>query len=252
MRSLRLFVMAAAVLAVAACNSTTTPPPETPDFPVTGKLLNAGDVPMPTTVSLVAIHPDQYTMMSSGLDPLSIVYGNFLAIATSPVAANGSFEWDLGDGSDIPAGYMAPASQALRVPPVFADITCSTTASAAVSVMRSFMQPGSLMAPLAVLGPVSDLTYADGLAIYTDLSSYDPALTEPYHAKNWLYSEGDVTITGGCDLDNGVDPVMQVVSIDLDLVEGWNEVYAVADPDAGTLDVNNEAFEGAWLYIDAF
>ena len=67
-----------------------------------------------------------------------------------------------------------------------------------------------------------------------------------------MYSEGDVTISGGCDLDNEVDPVTEVVSIDLDLVKGWNEVYAVADPDAGTLDVNNEAFEGAWLFIDAF
>lgn len=251
MRSLRLFVMAAAVLAVAACNSTSTPPPETPDFPVSGKFLNAGDVPGPTTVSLVAIHPDQYATMSTGLGPQGVVYGNLLAIATSSVAADGSFEWDLGDGSDIPAGYMAPASQAMQVPPDF-DVTCSTTASAAVSVMRTYMQPGYLMAPLTLVGPVSDLNFTDGVGIYTDLMSYDPAPTEPYHVKTWMFTEGDVNISGGCDLDNGTDPVTEVITIDLDLVEGWNEVYAVADPVAGTLEVNNEAFEGSWLFVEAF
>ena len=166
MKTLRLFLIAPTMLAVAACNSTSTPPPELPDFPVSGQFLNAGETPMPSTVTLVAIHPDTYETTPVPVSAQSVVYGDLLAIDTSIVGDDGSFEWDLGDGSDIPAGYMAPASQAFVTPAITDDVTCTSTASAAVSVLRSLVFPGAFVSPIGIVGPLSDdANFALGVAI---------------------------------------------------------------------------------------
>lgn len=249
-RHMKLLLVASVVLVLAACNST-TPPVDTPDYPVSGKFLNAGDVPMPNFMSLGATHPSVYVTTATALDAQAVDYGSLLAIASSPVAADGSFEWDLGDGSDIPAGYMSPANQAFQVPPFVADVTCISMASAPVSVLRSFVIPGGMITPVGIVGPLSGSgAFAEGVAIYTDVTSLTPAPTEPFNIRSWIFASGDVTITASCQLDNGVDPVTDVVTVDVDLTAGWNEVTALVDGDAMTTSVSDEPFDnGAWLFL---
>lgn len=245
-----LIVSTALAFTLAACNSTTTPPPDTPDFPVSGEILNVGDTPLPNTISLVAVHPDAYSTPPTPVSALATAYGDLLGIATSAVAEDGSFEWDLGDGSDIPAAFFAPATQAVLVPGFTTDVTCSSTASAPVSVLRSYVFPGALFVPVGIVGPLShNGNFAVGAAVYTDAPSLDPAPTEPFRLKTWIYAKGDVSITGSCVFDNGTDPVEEVVTIDLDLEEGWNEITSLVDADAGTSAITNDPFTGAWLFF---
>ncbi|HZW99667.1 MAG TPA: hypothetical protein VFF10_06350 [Trueperaceae bacterium] len=247
MRFAKVLLLPAAILLLAACTSTTQPPVETPEYLVEGKLLNAGDVPMPNVASFIAIHPGLYAVSTSAIASQAVEYDGILAISSSQLEADGSFEWDLGDGSDIPAAYLTSASQAFQTPAYNTDTTCSSTASAAVSVLRSFVLPDSVV-PAGALGPLTDsLNFASGIVYYTDAASLMPLPAVPYRLKTWVFAEGDVSIEGACVFDDGMNPVAEVATIDLDLVEGWNEVTANIDPVSGTSVINNESFEGAWL-----
>lgn len=202
---------------------------------------------MPTSASLIAVHPDLYAVSASAVIAQAVEYGSILAISTATLAADGSFEWDLGDGSDIPAAYMTSASQAFTTPAYDTDMSCSSTASAPVSVLRTFLLPDSIV-PAGVLGPLSgNLNYATGIFYYTDAATLNPVPATPYRLKTWVFSEGEVSIDGACVFDDGMNPPEVVTGIDVYLVEGWNEVIANIDPVSGTSQINNEPFEGAWV-----
>jgi hypothetical protein len=212
---------------------------------VSGTVINVGDLPLPTVISLVATNPSAYTF-SSGLSPQSQEYeGKWLALDTDILDVDGKFEWDLGDGSDIPSSYLAPAGQAVQS--VTGDVTCTSTASKPVQVLRVWLTPGAL-APVANLGPLSsDGPYWDGIVLYTDAPSIDPAPTEPYKVGSFTFAADDVTVQGSCVLDDGVNPPETVVDIDLALVAGWNQIVMDVDPVTATATLTDGTFEGAWL-----
>ena len=238
------FVLAA-LLALSACSTPQPPSEPEPVYPVSGKVINVGDLPVPTVISLVATNPSTYGF-ATGLSPLSRDYeGKWLALDSDVLDADGNFEWDLGDGSDIPAAYLAPAGQAFQS--LFGDVTCTTTASKPVQVLRVWMTSGA-MVPTASLGPLTASgTYSDGLVVYTDAPSIDTVPSEPFKMGSFTFAADDVTVQGSCVLDDGVNPAKTVIDIDVELVSGWNQIVMEVDPTEEFATVTDGTFEGAWL-----
>lgn len=240
-----LFVTAATLL-LAACNNGQPP---VAGLTVEGQVANPSEVPRPNFLSLVAVHPDQFALPPEAIRSLAVDYDGLLAVASSPVAEDGSFEWEFGDGSSIPVAYMAPASKAFQSPD--ADTTCEATASTPVSVLRSFVDQEGLFTPLAMLGPLTEqASHGEGLVLYSDIDLAGGG--DSFKLKTWLYADGDVSIVGECVNDNGADPAKVVITIDVELDEGWNEVYVDVDHITGTASVSNEPFDGTWRYYEGF
>src|SRR5690606_1519341 len=104
------------------------------------------------------------------------------------------------------------------------------------------------LSPVANLGPLSsDGPYWDGIVLYTDAPSIDPAPTEPYKVGSFTFAADDVTVQGSCVLDDGVNPPETVVDIDLAWVAGWNQIVMDVDPVTATATLTDGTFEGAWL-----
>lgn len=248
MRDAKVLVTLPVLLALAACS--TPQPPETgpePVFPVAGKVENFDEVPVPTFVSLVAIdHAILGPAASAPGARVTEYAGAFLALDSVPLAPDGSFAWDLGDGSDIPDAYLAEAAQAFGGP----DAACSLTASGSTPVLKTMVVSG-LLYPIGVLGPLSEgAAYWDGSLLYTDAASVSPPPTTPFRTGTWTYAAEAVSIEGTCVVDRVLDPDL-TVTIDVDLEAGWNALTMATDPDADTATVTTGTFEGAWLALPA-
>lgn len=248
MRQHLLTATLAAALVLAACSQPQPPSEPEPEFPVTGTIANLSDVPMPTFASFAALHPVIYAVTSTDLEPQGKDYeGRVFAFDSTPLGADGSFEWDLGDPPDIPAGYLTFADQAFH--PIDESMTCDLTASGSVQVLRSLVQD-SIMTPVGLLGPLSlSNGYVDGLLVYTDASDLVETPTEPYRIGTWLWAEDAVNIQGECVYDDGVDPPYTAIEIDVALAAGWTPLVLLADPVARTATIGNGTFDGAWLAV---
>ena len=150
---------------------------------------------------------------------------------TAPIGADGSVTVTLPAHADIPDVLFGTAGTFLVQVTELAD--CSLIASApAVRVMNAVFElltvPG--MGVLTVDGFVPALA----TDTYVDLSVADMQTLYASKFQTWVYSEGAVTVHtegSGCEtVGNGVD-------VDVDLVEGWNQLSwgIVVDTDTDTV-----------------
>ncbi len=225
-----------------ATASVTVTEAEPTGYTIVGQVGDLTGMPLPNTVSIFTVHPGAFGPSSS-----SIEYdGSVLAVASSPIDGNGVFELQFSE--DIPAKYLVPAGQAIRLPPFVDDGNCALTASASTRVIRMWAYPAAMTLPNAVVGPLTDtLSHGFGYLFYTTLMDPSDFMTENFYVRTWTYAEAPVVISGSCTMDPG-SGVVEAVQIHIELEAGWNAISNYTDQDEMLMYISNDAFDGSWMY----
>lgn len=247
MRRLSLVASLALALTLSSCSRPAPPAEPAPSFPVSVKVANFAELPMPNYASFGVVNLLGLTAASAGLAPQATEYSGFLlALDTVPIGPDGTFTWDLGDGSDIPASYMALAMAAFDGP----ETTCSLSASnASAQVLRTVPSP-LLVSPVGLVGPLTHGTlYSDGALFYTDSAGFSLEPTSAVRHATWTFASDPVSIEGECVHDDGVGPAT-TIAVDLDLEAGWNSVVLAYDPAAHAATLTSGTIDGAWLFVE--
>lgn len=159
--------------------------------------------------------------------------GDYVILAKSPVAADGSFSLSLPGAEGLGKALVTVTEQ---------DLSCETNGEQGTVVMT----------PERVAGTIIELTVHPASLPDSNHEDYLGSL----HLEEWEFTEGikevlavyvteDVTVRGSCtDMYSYEDPelgkeveVTDTTTYDLNLVAGWNDVVATYEDDENSYNV---------------
>ncbi len=209
-KQLRLLSVAAALVLLAACSQPA--PPEPPGPTVVDMTVSPGSGSEPALAGFYVMADLDVYFAPAAAGVIEVEEGIYLGPA-SPI------DLTFPAGSEIPASVLSPATSFVYYPST--GEACSLAADATGVRVTEATSEVYLGFPMVVLATIDGIVMTFTSNVPIDFES--PVDLAAVRFITWLYSDGAVnveTAAGGC-VGGPTDPV---ITVDLSLQEGWNQV----------------------------